>query len=186
VGLSLTVKQLGRKLITYLHPVLTQNSSGALNGFKARHTTWPLWCTLEMCKIGMMHGQTVETAQASVNCAVLGILFRIMELCRIFTILSFFAFLFDANNHSITPYSPTKQVSWQLTCGLNLVAHNHIPGHNEDLHPRPHISMVKNLGAFIVLVTVLTWHRNYYFNLGILLICNKNSVWPKYNHSEIH
>jgi hypothetical protein len=38
-------------------------------------------------------------------------LFRIMELCGIFTILSF-AFLFDANNHStIIPYSPTKQVS---------------------------------------------------------------------------
>jgi hypothetical protein len=46
-------------------------------------------------------------------------------------------------------------VSWQLTCGLNLVPYNHIPDHNEDLHPRPHISLVQNLGAFIVLVTDL-------------------------------
>ena len=83
-------------------------------------------------------------------------LFRIMELRRIFTILSFFAFLFDANNHStITPYSPTKQVSWWLTRGLNLVPHNHIPGHSEDLHPKPHILLVQNLGACIVLVTDL-------------------------------
>lgn len=32
---------------------------------------------------------------------------------------------------------------------------HHIPGHSEDLHPRSHISLVQNLGAFIVLVTDL-------------------------------
>jgi hypothetical protein len=70
-------------------------------------------------------------------------LFRIMELCRIFTIHSFFAFLLVANNHcTVTPYSPIKQVSWWLTHGLNLVPHHHTPGHSEDLHSRPNIPLV--------------------------------------------
>jgi hypothetical protein len=84
-------------------------------------------------------------------------LFRITELRRIFTILSFFAFLLDANNHStITPQSPTKNVLWRLTHGLNLVPHNHIPANSEDLHLRPHISLGQSLGRLTVFVTDCT------------------------------
>ena len=110
---------------------------------------------------------------------------RIMELCRIINILSLFAFLFHANNHStITPYSPTKQVSWQLTCGLNLVPHITFQVTVRTSTPDLtfHWSKIWEHSLYLL----LTWQRNYYFNLGILLICNKKSVWPKYNHSETY